>query len=290
MTDIVVGVDGSPTGDLALQWAVRESALRHTPLTALLAWGYLDQHYPDADREFDTEYADGDARIALDAYLERALDPDVAAGVERRTACALAPAALLDAATNASLLVVGARGNGALKGLVLGSVSRHCLNHATCPLAVVRAGPRLRAAASTERIVVGIDGSEGSRAALLWAVDEALARHATLDALLTWHLPYVGGYPYSGPSFDPGALEDDARTTLQGLVASTDNAGLVAPVNEVVLLGDAAAALVDASSGADLLVVGARGLGGFAGLLLGSVSHHVANHATCPVVVIPPPA
>lgn len=141
---------------------------------------------------------------------------------------------------------------------------------------------------TVERIIVGVDGSETSRRALRWAVEEARLRQASLEVVLAWHPPYVGGYPYTGTLIDPTVFEDAARQTLDEVVDGVDTSGLPQPVERVQCLGDAASAILETAKGADLVVLGSRGLGGFTGLLLGSVSHHVAHHATCPVVIVPP--
>jgi nucleotide-binding universal stress UspA family protein len=136
-------------------------------------------------------------------------------------------------------------------------------------------------------VVVGVDGSEGSSAALRWAVDEARLRGATLKVVQAWHVPTVayGGYlavPLEG-------LEDWAKETSAALEEQLaevlgDDPGVVV-VREVVE-APAAKAVVEAARGADLVVVGSRGRGGFSGLLLGSVSAHVAHHAPCPVTIV----
>lgn len=136
------------------------------------------------------------------------------------------------------------------------------------------------------RIVVGVDGSAGSRQALAWAVEEARLRGATLDVVHAWHEPYVGGYPYTLVSYDPGEWEASARELLRKVLAEVDTAGIT--VEKVVVHGLAARSLIEAAKGADLVVVGTRGLGGFSGLLLGSVSSHVVHHAPCPTVVVRP--
>jgi len=139
-----------------------------------------------------------------------------------------------------------------------------------------------------ERIVIGIDGSDTSRHALRWAVEEARLRHAALEVIHAWHMPVVGGYPFAGTSLDPAMFEEAARATLDRAVDSVDVSGLAHPVERILCTDGAASAILDAAKGADLVVIGSRGLGGFSGLLLGSVSHQVAHHATCPVVIVPP--
>lgn len=136
-----------------------------------------------------------------------------------------------------------------------------------------------------EQIIVGVDGSQPSREALRWAADEARLRQASLQVIMTWHTPFVGGHPYVGPAFDPSVFERDARKTLDEIIAAVDTTG-IPQVDRILTFGDAAASLLTASKDADLLVVGSRGLGGFRGLLLGSVSRRCANLASTPLVVV----
>jgi nucleotide-binding universal stress UspA family protein len=287
MKGLVVGIDGSPSSCTALRWALEEAERHSWPVTAVLAWGFLDQHHADAEKPFDPSYTAADAAAALEAYVEQAVGPERVGRVNRVAVCDLAAPALIDEAAGASLLVVGARGVGGFKGLLLGSVSQHCLHHARSPIAIVRTPASRGSEATMEQIIVGVDGSQPSREALRWAAEEARVRHASLQVVMSWHVPYVGSYPYVGTAFDPALFERDARQTLDELVDATATAG-VPNVERVLVMGDAASALLTASKDADLLVVGSRGLGGFAGLLLGSVSHHLAHHATCPLVIIPP--
>ncbi|MGI8415493.1 MAG: universal stress protein [Nakamurella sp.] len=133
-----------------------------------------------------------------------------------------------------------------------------------------------------ERIVVGVDGSPASIDALRWAIRQASLTGATIEAVIGWQYPISsGGYSIAAATDWAG----NAHTTLDTAVdeaAGTPNTEIVRKVVE----GHPAQVLVDASAGADLLVVGSRGRGGFAGLLLGSVSAHLAAHAPCPVLVI----
>lgn len=137
-------------------------------------------------------------------------------------------------------------------------------------------------------IVVGIDHSEGAKAALRFALEEAKLRQATLRVVHAWQYAYTGG-PGIG-SYSDVTAERDMRqaaevafdATLRESIPDTDEVQIERRVVEE----RPAAALVDESRGADMVVVGSRGHGGFAGLLLGSVSQQVAHHAACPVVIV----
>ena len=141
-----------------------------------------------------------------------------------------------------------------------------------------------------ERIVVGIDGSETSQRALRWALDEARLRHATVEVVHAWHQPYTAGYAdgYGVPTVDPTIDSDAARQTIDRAVEAEDVTGLPAPVARIVACDGAANLILTTAKGADLVVIGSRCRGGFAGLLLGSVSHQVAHHSPCPAIIVPP--
>jgi len=138
------------------------------------------------------------------------------------------------------------------------------------------------------RVVVGIDGSKGSDVALEWAIAEAELRRAELRIVHAWHPPYVNASPLSPTAIDPGIVETAARAVLKEAVDAARTSGLPGVEGKLVL-ASAAHAVIAESEDADLVVVGARGLGGFAGLLLGSVSSQVVHHSSCPVVVVPTP-
>ena len=138
------------------------------------------------------------------------------------------------------------------------------------------------------RIVVGVDGSEHSIRALRWALEEASFRKARLQAVTVWHNTYTGDTGFGGfAPVDPAQLEEGARRGLEDALAQVSADASSCPVEPVVVEGGAAQALLATAKGADLLVVGNRGRGGFRGLLLGSVSSQCVQHASCPVVVIP---
>lgn len=144
---------------------------------------------------------------------------------------------------------------------------------------------------TSKRIVVGVDGSDGARRALEWAVAEARLRGARLVAVHTWEMPPLS--MSAGPFDPPTALDPDlmqrveaaAREVLDRELDAVDVSGV--EVDKRVEPRNPADALLDAGREADLLVVGTRGHGGFTGLLLGSVSQQVSHHAPCPVVIVP---
>jgi nucleotide-binding universal stress UspA family protein len=139
-----------------------------------------------------------------------------------------------------------------------------------------------------DRVVVGVDGSEGSRRALAWAADEAREHQARLRVVTTWTAPPVAaGAGYASlPWYGEADLSPVAERQLTEAVAEVLGEKPDLEIERVVAEGHAAPQLIDASAAADLLVVGCRGHGGFAGMLLGSVSQHVAAHAQCPVVIV----
>jgi nucleotide-binding universal stress UspA family protein len=138
-----------------------------------------------------------------------------------------------------------------------------------------------------KRIVVGVDGSEPSERALRWAVEEAAAHGADLVAVHAWNEQAVASSSFGAVAVDPTVYQEAAREVLDGILAGV---GGDVRIEGKLLEGGASRAILEEARTADLVVVGTRGRGGFAGLLLGSVSHQVVHHATCPVVVVPPPA
>ncbi|NJC72337.1 universal stress protein [Planosporangium thailandense] len=140
---------------------------------------------------------------------------------------------------------------------------------------------------NNQRIVVGVDGSEPSRRALRWALQQAQATGASVEAIHVWDLPlYAGVAPVIDTVSESEALAKGAEQILSETVAEVAGEHPAVPVRTRVLQGHPAVALLRASEGAGLLVVGSRGHGGFVGALLGSVSQYCVHHATCPVLVI----
>jgi len=139
------------------------------------------------------------------------------------------------------------------------------------------------------KIVVGVDGSSGSREALRWAFAEATLRNDALEVVIVWQYPITASLPTFGAMSTPEDFNTDARTTLLAILAEEGiTAEAPIAVSTLVAEGNPARALLDAADAADLLVVGSRGHGGFTGVLVGSISQQCVHHAKCPVVVVHP--
>lgn len=148
------------------------------------------------------------------------------------------------------------------------------------------------------KIVVGVDGSEGAAKALHWALGEARLRGASLRVVHAWSVPLVLSIPSADAFGIPepaesmqqvrAALHKEADNVLEAVLRGIDAGEVEVEVEGQVVEGKAVRVLIEAANDADLLVVGSRGLGGFTGLLLGSVSQQCAHHAPCPVVIVPP--
>jgi nucleotide-binding universal stress UspA family protein len=135
-------------------------------------------------------------------------------------------------------------------------------------------------------VVVGVDGSAGSREALRFAIEESRLRHARLQLVTAWTVPATAVAGMFSPGIDPSLFQQDAAVES---TRALDDARELAPgmqIDAATPNGAAAAELISAAGDADLLVVGSRGHGGFAGLLLGSVSQRLAEHAPCPLAII----
>ena len=277
MKTIVAGTDGSTGAATALQWARDEAGVHGAAVTAVLAWDYLNQHHPDGGDAFDPSYSDATADATLAQWVDAALGN--ASDVEQRTICDLPVRALLEAGDAADLLVLGARGRGGFEGLLVGSVTDRVTQLATRPVCVVRAPAAVRSG----RIVVGVDGSASSTAALRWAAAEAVARDADLDVVHAWRLAPLTAPPAVAIT-DFSMLEASGEAILDEALADPSLAG--ARAHGHLRRGSAAQAVIGLASAASLVVVGTRGHGRVAGALLGSVSRQLLHHSPCPVVVV----
>ncbi|WP_171788929.1 universal stress protein [Acidimicrobium ferrooxidans] len=287
---VVVGVDGSDASLGALRWALDEAAIRGATVEAVTAWQGVAARGADVpDPALDDGIAEAARRVLADALQATSVppgltvDPVVSEGGPDHVLC--------DRSIGASLLVVGSRGRGGFERLLLGSVSSACARHAASPLLITRPGHAGDAPPRSGRILVGIDGSDGSRRALAWAKDDARRRGWSVTALSVWSDPYEGDLTFElqAPRFQVDH-EVALRAVRERLEAVIDETASVAPsveVEAVVVGGDPRRELCHHAEDADLLVVGRRGTHSLAALLLGSIATTCAHHAPVPIVIVP---
>jgi len=286
---IIVGVDGSPPSRVAVDWAAREASSRQLPLTlihvipstTLGMWPEMPTTV-SLEAQFGKhgrEVLRGACRTAEDAVSgPRPLQVDtelVTAGVVPT---------LVDRSKDAEMIVVGCRGLGAIGRRLLGSVSSGLIRHAHCPVAVIHDEDPLMPTPASAPVVVGIDGSPASETATAIAFDEASRRGVELVAVHAWNdfaVPEL-------PGFDWSDLQQQAEETLAERLAGWQERYPDVPIRRVVVPDRPAHQLLEQSEAAQLTVVGSHGRGGFAGLLLGSVSSAVAESARMPVIVVRP--
>ncbi|MEV4111528.1 universal stress protein [Nonomuraea sp. NPDC049695] len=271
---IVVGVDGSMPATAAVEWAAADAQRRGLALRIV----HVCQQRPHSE---SAEYCAG----ALEAAAVRAheLTRDVKVTTELLSGDVIND--LVAESASADSLVLGSRGLGGLAGMVLGSVGTAVAGHAAGPVVIVRAPSPLR----HDRVVVGYDGSECSEAAMAYAVEQARARGARLHAVSAWQLPAFSPYAVAYGSLIEDLMREEARAARERVIPWRErNPDLV--ITDEQPCEHPVKALIDAAGTADLVVVGSRGLGGFASAVLGSVSHGVLHHVACPVAVVRPRA
>ena len=272
---LVVGYDGSADSERALTWAIAAAKLRRRPLrlVAVLDYGapdWLPDRVEDARSRAAEELSNvGDQPGGLTLTVLKPRNEE-------------ATHALLRIAEDAHLVVVGARGHGALAGMLIGSVSQHLGRHAECPVVVVREQHDVKAS----RIVVGHDYSPGSELALDYAFDAAERTGAPLMVVHGWRHSTAGGAGMIMPLASDIADEiDSRRVELRDALAGWIDKHPGVEVHWEAIPLHPTRVLTDASEHAALVVVGSRGRGAFAGMLLGSVSMAVLHHARCPVAI-----
>ena len=279
---VVVGVDGSPGRDAALDWAVDEASRRRLPLHLVHA---TNVDYLVAAAMLNP----ADAPPAVDDLVEAARDkvlagsPDLRVTAEASTGAAAHD--LVRRSEGAECVVVGAEGKSAVRG-ALGSVSLQVAMHAKCAVVVVRPA---EAGAAEGPVVVGVDGSAISYEALGHAFERASLRGVPLTVVYAWWIEFVDGVVVTTPGSPQWrAVEERQRLAVAETMAGWTERYPDVTVNVHIEHSRPIDAITAASEGASLVVVGARGRGGFRGLLLGSVSHGVLHRAHCPVAVVRP--
>lgn len=286
---VMVGVDGSAPSLNALDWAAAHASKVGWRLHVVCAYALptfaaasLDGGYATLD---DAAIRDG-AQAVLDEALERVS----ASGVEATSALETGDPAgvLVEASRNVCLAVVGTRGKGGFAERILGTVSSALPAHAHCPTVVVPYKDGVDLPIPVRRIVVGVDGSVSAKGALKRAIEEAALWDAELTAISG--IPIGTGTGLLGwlpTSVDSETLLADCKAGLDVTVDRALGGRDDVTVRRHALDGTGAALLAEFSTAVDLVVVGTRGRGGFAGMLMGSTSQALLHHSACPVMVVP---
>ena len=292
-TTVVVGVDGSEQALVAAQWALDLAGRRNLPLEVVHSWsvplppvglgptpvGLTDDGMQDA------------AQSVLDDAVATLADTAPEVSVSGNLYAGTPTSALLDASERAAVVVVGRSGLDRVTEFILGSVTQQVVAHASCPVAVVPFVEHDGDDAGVEagRVVVGIDGSELSVDATRVAFEEASTRHVGLTLLHVWNSPSVDTSGLVVPSsFTLQEAHSDELRAMAETVAGLAEHYPDVHVEQRLRQGRPAKALAEASKGAELVVVGSRGHGGFASLMLGSTSRSLLHHTFAPVLIVKP--
>ena len=291
MTDdnvVLVGVDGSPESLAAVDWAVARAECQGWRVHILCAYSLpsfttasLDGGYAALD---DSAIRSG-AQAVIDEAVERVKKSGVAVTSSLETGD---PAGVLvDLSEEATLAVVGTRGGGGFADRLLGTVSSALPAHAKCPVVVVPRHTSGKKFTPVERIVVGIDGTDQPSCALKKSIAEARVWGARVTAVSA--VPIAAGpsvMAWTPTGVDHSALLAQVRDGMDAAIEAALG-GDDLRVSRHALDGSAPSLLIEFSTAVDLIVVGTRGRGGLAGVLLGSTSQTVLHHSTCPVMVVP---
>ncbi|WP_371799040.1 universal stress protein [Streptomyces sp. NBC_01707] len=284
---VVVGVDGSASSLDAVDLAAREARLRGCGLKVVHAFIWPMMHVPLGPSSLGPP--EGGLRNIANRMVAEAVERARSAEPELEITNAVVtgePLTVLEAQSRkAELVVVGSRGMGGFVGLLLGSTAVHLAAHGQCPVLVVRKQVR-----PARQFLLGVDGSPAGDGAVQFAFAEAALHGVGIVALRAWTPWNTTAPPPQDPampySYEPGMLADgEERLVTEALAGHSERYPSVA-VEHKVVRGATREVLIDASREAGLLVLGARGRGGFAGLLLGSVSQALLHHAHCPVAVV----
>lgn len=282
---VVAGVDGSDIALRAVRWGASEARRRRAPLHLVLAFtevaDYLVGHPGLGRRTREVLLERAGTCLGAAAAIARQQEPGI--GVEERLVIGFPTRVLADESRRAQLVVVGERGLGRVLAAFAGSVAVSVAAHAMCPVVVVR-GPE-RGGDDRRPVVVGVDGAPAGEAAIAFAFAAAADRRVPLVAVHTWVDPVLDPTRAAGL---PDAVELQERRLLAERLAGWSAKYPDVPVQQVVSTDRPAHELLARSEIAQLVVVGSRGHGDLAGLLLGSVSNAVLHGAACPVAIVRP--
>ncbi|MFJ5970493.1 universal stress protein [Streptomyces sp. NPDC093060] len=282
---ITAGVDGTEESLAALDWAGREAVRRGLPLRVVHAWRFHEGLHA-ADRDTQHGWVSDSVSDAVRTFSAR--HPELRTSVDVVEDGAVE--ALVSAAAEAEMLVLGSRGHGTVVGFLMGSVGQQVIAETNRPVVLVRAGNEPAAEAAGRDVVVGQQGGpQDSAAALRFAFETAAARGATVRAVRAWTMPPV--FAYSPGSLklldDVGGLEPYERKALSEALQPWRERFPQVPVAEHIEMGSAGQVLLSVAGGAQLMVVGRRAHRTAVGARIGSVAHGVLHHAECPVAVVP---
>ncbi|TDV42533.1 universal stress protein [Actinophytocola oryzae] len=285
---VVVGVDGSDSALHAVRWAAREAERRGAPLRLLHATNLVPVRHPrqiSPPAEYQNAVLE-QGRHWLTEATEAALHVVPGLAVSTDLHAGLAADVLINETHTAQLAVLGSRGLGGFASLLVGSVAVALAAHGHCPVVVIHASTVDGAPPVDGPVVVGVDGSELSDGALTFAFEEAAARAVPLVAVHTWlDVNMAGAWAVLPGTIDWDWLQKEEEKLLaERLVAWREKFPQV-EVRPVVVRDRPDHALLTHGAGAQLIVVGSRGRGAFAGIGLGSVSQSLLHHAECPVAV-----
>ncbi|MFF8287543.1 universal stress protein [Streptomyces albus] len=286
-TQVVVGTDGSPPAQTAVGQAAREAKDHGVALRVVHAIDWVPPPGIAAvlnETGERTLRATGERLLAEAVSAARLVAPDIE--ITRTLSMADPRSLLTELSSGALVTVVGDSGTSGIASGLLGSVSRHLTAHAASPVLVVRT-----ASAPEGPIVLGVDGSRPGETAIEFAFVEAAARNERLTAVHVWSEWKTQPAPPADPALPfakaPGELAGDEERLLAEALSGWSSRYPQVAVDRRSVKGRARQSLIEASRSAQLLVVGSRGAGGFAGLRLGSVSAALSHHAHCPVAVVP---
>ncbi|MCX4637808.1 universal stress protein [Streptomyces sp. P9-2B-2] len=284
---LVVGVDGSDAGFLALDWAVDEAALHEVPLRLVYASRW--ERYEDAVLGLSLKRPAGEvlADNIVGTAVERAHLRNADVNVSTQVLGDDPESVLLRESDHVTAVIVGSRGRGAFTGLLLGSVGLAVAGRARCPVIVVR-GDKAGLAGTHERILLGVGDSAKGSEAVRFAFREAAACGCTLDAVRAWRCPAHETTDHPLLAGDPERYhEGRASDVLDEALEETAGEFPTVRVRRFTVEGPAHKVLLQRSAAADLLVIGAHHRDSHLGLQLGRVAHTALHHAECPVAVVP---
>ncbi|WP_031161678.1 universal stress protein [Streptomyces durhamensis] len=287
---LVVGVDGSESSLLAIDWAVDEAARHGLPLRLIHAslWERYEGTQPalGTDRPAGTDMAQHIVASGMERAQLRNPEVKVSGDVLHDDAVSV----LLRTGPETFALVTGSRGRGEVAGLLLGSVSLAVAARAVCPVIVVRGAVPNRQG-SFDRVVAGVSDSTGRVSTVRFALREAERRGCALTAVRAWRTPAQERVDHGLiADDDPRLCEERASAGLDDALREATREVPAVDIHRRPVEGPAHRVLLRASAEADLVVVGARRRQGQSGLQLGRVAHALLHRSDCPVAVVPEPA